>query len=182
MLRKLIGILSLLLLAGTLTGVSYANAIQITLGQSTTGTATAGNTGASFSNVSGYAYQGTNAGTYWLTDATLTGTNCNVVCTLAANSETLTVTIGSDTLVGTLSLNTEAFGAALFGSLDITSSTAGFTNTGYAAGQTVGADLVVVGSAVSSGQINTDAVPEPGTIALMGTGPVGLAGFLRRRS
>jgi hypothetical protein len=181
MLRKLIGILSLLLVAGALTGVSYANAIQITMGQNTTGTASAGNTGASLSGVSGYAYQGANSGTYWLTDATLTGTNCNWVCTLASNSETLTVTIGADTLIGTLSLNNEAFGAALFGSLNITSSTPGFTSTGYAAGQTVGADLVVLGGHVSSGQIETDAVPEPGTIALMGTGLLGLAGFLRRR-
>lgn len=182
MLRKLIGILSLLLVAGALTGVSYANAIQITLGQSTTGTATAGNTGASFSGVSGYAYQGTNTGTYWLSDATLTGANCNWVCTLAANSETLTVTIGSDTLVGTLSLNQEALGAFLNGSLYINSSTGGFANTGYNAGQTVGADLVVIGGHVSSGQIETDSVPEPGTIALMGSGLIGLAGFLRRRS
>ncbi len=181
MLRKLIGILSLLLVAGALTGVSYATAIQITMGQNTTGTATAGNTGASFSNVSGYAYQGTNAGTYWLSDATLTGSNCNWVCSLGSNSETLTVTIGADTLVGTLSLNTEALGAFLDGSLYIDSSTAGFVSTGYAVGQTVGADLVVIGGHVSSGQIETDAVPEPGTIALMGSGLLGLAGFLRRR-
>jgi PEP-CTERM motif len=182
MLRKLIGILSLLLVAGALTGVSYANAIQITLGQSTTGPATAGANGASFSGVSGYAYQGTNSGTYWLSDATLTGTGCNFVCALAPNSETLTVTIGVDTLIGTLSLNTEALGAFLNGSLFINSSTSGFASTGYVAGQTTGADLVVVGGHISSGQIETDAVPEPGTIALMGSGLLGLAGFLRRRS
>jgi hypothetical protein len=181
MLRKLIGILSLLLVAGALTGVSYANVIQITMGQSTTGTAWAGSTGASFSGVSGFAYQGTNAGTYWLSDATLTGSNCNWVCSLASNSETVTVTIGSDTLVGTLSLSTEALGAFLNGSLHIDSSTSGFASTGYVAGQTVGADLVVIGGHVSSGQIETDAVPEPGTIALMGSGLLGLAGFLRRR-
>jgi hypothetical protein len=181
MLRKLISMLSLVVLAGALTGVSYANAIQITLGQSTAGTATAGSTGASFSGVSGYAYQGTNAGTYWLSDATLTGTGCNVVCTLAANSETLTVTIGADTLVGTLSLDTEALGAYLQGSLYVSSSTQGFIDTGYAVGQTVGADLVVIGGHVSSGQIETDAVPEPGSIALMGSGLIAMAGFLRRR-
>jgi len=181
MLRKLISLLSLVVLAGALTGVSYANAIQITLGQNTTGTATAGNTGASFSGVSGYAYQGSNSGTYWLTDATLTGSNCNWVCTLGSNSETLTVTIGADTLIGTLSLDTEALGSYLQGSLLITSSTLGFSNTGYNVGQTVGADIVVKSGHVSSGQIETDAVPEPGSIALMGSGLLAMAGFLRRR-
>lgn len=131
--------------------------------------------------MSGYAYQGTNSGTYWLTDATVTGIGCNFVCALAPNSETLTVTIGVDTLVGTLSLNNEAFGQYLVGSFDITSSTPGFTSTGYTAGQTVVADLTVLGKQVSSGEIQTDAVPEPGTIALMGSGLLGLAGFLRRR-
>ncbi len=179
--RKLIGILSLLLVAGALTGVSYANVIQITMGQNTTGSASAGNNGASFTNVSGFAYQGTNAGTYWLTDAVLTGTGCNSICTLAANSETLTVTIGADTLVGTLSLDTEALGAFLQGTLFINSSTPGFASTGYNAGQTVGADLVVIAGHVSSGQIETDTVPEPGSIALMGSGLIAMAGFLRRR-
>jgi PEP-CTERM motif len=181
MLRKLITMLSLVVVAGALTGVSYANAIQITLGQSTTGTANAGNNGASFSGVSGYAYQGANSGTYWLSDATLTGTNCNWVCTLAANSETLTVTIGSDTLVGDLSFDTEALGAYLQGTLYITSSTQGFIDTGYGIGQTVFADLTVINGHVSSGQIETDAVPEPGSIALMGSGLLAMAGFLRRR-
>lgn len=181
MLRKLIAMLSLVVLAGALTGVSYANPIQITLGQNTTGTATAGNNGASFSGVSGYAYQGTNSGTYWLSDAVLTGSGCNVVCSLGPNTETLTVTIGPDTLVGSLSFNTEALGSYLVGFLNITSSTPGFTSTGYVAGSTVGADIVVVNGHVSSGQIETDTVPEPGSIALMGSGLVAMAGFLRRR-
>jgi len=181
MLRKLITLLSLVVLAGALTGVSYANVIQITLGQNTAGTATGGNTGASFSGVSGYAYQGSNSGTYLLTDATLTGTNCNWVCTLASSPQTLTVTILGDTLVGTLTLDTEALGSYLQGSLYIVSSTLGFSNTGYNAGQTVGADLVLKGGHVSSGQIETDAVPEPGSIALMGSGLLAMAGFLRRR-
>ena len=182
MLRKLVGTISLLALVALMSGVSYANAIQITLGQNTTGTATAGNNGASFSGVSGYAYQGSNSGTYWLTDATLTGSGCNFVCSLAANTETLTVTIGPDTLVGLVSFDQEALGSYIVGSLFISSATPGFAGTGYAPGFTVGADIVVVGGHVSSGQIETDAtVPEPGTIAMVGSGLLAMAGFLRRK-
>ncbi len=171
-----------MLLALVLTGASYANVIQITLGQSTTGTAWAGATGASFSGgVSGYAYQGNNAGTFWLSDFSVTGTGCNWACSLNSNSETLTVTIGADTLVGTLSFSSEAFSSFLDGSLLITSSTPGFSSTGYMVGQTVGADIVVKAGAVSSGQIQTDAVPEPGTIAMVGSGLLMAVGTLRRK-
>jgi len=183
MLRKLVGTISIMALLLVLGGVSYANVIQITLGQNTTGTATAGATGASFSGgVSGYAYQGSNSGTYWISDATLHGSGCNFICTLAANSESVTVTIGPDTLTGTLSLDTEALGAYLQGTFYIATSTPGFVSTGYAAGSTVGADIVVVSGHVSSGQIETDAtVPEPGTIAMVGSGILAIAGVLRRR-
>ena len=182
MARKLSITISLLALVLVLTGASFANVIQITLGQSTTGTAWAGATGASFSGgVSGYAYQGNNTGNFWLSDFSVTGTGCNWACSLNANSETLTVTIGADTLVGTLSLTTEALSSYLDGSLFITSSTPGFSSTGYMVGQTVGADLVVKAGAVSSGQLQTDAVPEPGTIAMVGSGLLMAAGALRRK-
>lgn len=182
MLRKLIGAISIVALLIVLGGVSYANVIQITIGQSTTGTAAATNNGTSFSGgVSGFAYQGSNTGTYWLSNATLTGTGCNFVCTLSANSETLTVAIGSETLVGILSLDTEALDAFLQGSLYISSSTPGFASIGYAPGNTVAADLVVAGGRISSGEIQTDSVPEPGSIALVGSGLLAIAGVLRRR-
>ena len=182
MARKLGITISLLALVLVLTGASFANIVQITLGQSTTGTAWAGATGVTFSGgVSGYAYQGNNTGTFWLSDFSATGTGCDWACTLSSNSETLTVTIGADTLVGTLSLTREAFSSYLDGTLLITSSTAGFSSSGYNVGQTVGADLVVKAGAVSSGQIQTDAVPEPGTIAMVGSGLLMAVGALRRK-
>jgi len=183
MLRKLVGTISIAALAMVLSSVSFANAIQITIGASTTGIATGNNNGASFSGVSGWAYQGANSGTFWITDATLHGSGCNWACLLATNSETLTVTIGTDTLVGTVSFDGEAFASYLQGSLYIVSSTTGFATTGYAVGSTVGADLSIdnVHQRVSSGQIQTDAVPEPGTIAMLGSGLLAMAGVLRRR-
>ena len=48
-------------------------------------------------------------------------------------------------------------------------------------GQTVGADMLLSNGAVSAGQIETDAVPEPGTIAMVGSGLLAMAGFLRRK-
>jgi len=182
MTRKFAYGFALLILTLALSGASFANAIQITLGQNTAGTASAGTTGASFTGVSGYAYQGANAGTYSLSDASYSGTGCGVMCTLTGGPQTVTVTIGSDTLVGTLNLTTEYGSAALFGSVAITSSTPGFASTGYAAGQTVGADVVVVGGHVSSGQIETDSpVPEPGSLTLIGSGLLAAAGMLRRK-
>ena len=183
MLRKLVGTISIMALLLVLGGVSYANVIQITIGGSTTGTAAGSNNGASWSGISGYAYQGANTGTYWLSDATVTGTGCNWACSLAANTETLTVSIGADTLVGTVSYSVEGFASYLQGSLYIVSATGGFASTGYNAGATVISDLSIdnVHHTISSGQIQTDSVPEPGTIVMLGSGFLAMAGALRRR-
>jgi hypothetical protein len=73
-------------------------------------------------------------------------------------------------------------GVFLQGTYTITSATLGFANTGYPLGATVEAGFIANGGKVSSGELVPDAVPESGTIALMGFGLLGLAGYLRRRA
>ena len=107
--RKMIGIISILVLAGVLSGVSYANPIltQITFGPSTSGSVTSGTSGVKFSGVSGWAYQGASVGSFTLANASIAITSgSNGIYTLAPNSEAFTVTIGTNHLDGTLSLAT----------------------------------------------------------------------------
>jgi hypothetical protein len=89
MLKKMIAMLSLVLVAGVLSGVSYANLIpvEISFGSSTTGSVTISNSSVNLSGISGWAYQGPSVGNFALSDATIPVSNGK----LAPNSETLTV-------------------------------------------------------------------------------------------
>ncbi|HZM11017.1 MAG TPA: PEP-CTERM sorting domain-containing protein [Candidatus Limnocylindrales bacterium] len=168
---------------------AWANPIptQITLGPSSAGTVTASPTSEIFSGVWGWAYQGANSGNpgFTLANATIAVVGGGGgIYTLAANAENFTVNIGVNSLSGTLSLNTVALptpGLAVFvGTLSITSATAGFQSTGYPKGAVVNADFVTYQGNLSSGQL-TPSVPEPSSLALLGTGVLGLAGLIRNK-
>jgi|SRR5271166_1435567 len=186
MARKLTFALSLLVLVTVFTGASFANVIptQITFGPNYVGTVTIGTTAAIFTGITGHAYQGNGAGTFTMSGATLNYSNNSSPYSFGPNSQVFTVTIGPDTLSGLLDVQ------ALFingkygffaGAYDITSATLGFTNTGFAAGSIVDIDFVTYKGQLSSGEINPTAVPEPGTIALVGSGLLAAAGMLRRK-
>src|SRR5271165_2888162 len=195
--RKLIGMLSLLLLAGVLSGVSYANAspAQISFGPSGFNSVTFTNTGSpgetvSFSGVSGPAslFDGVNT-----TDGTFTIGNATVALTapdgfggylVAATPLSFAVTIGTDSLVGTLTLEDvpsgQGWAPQFLGNLYISSATSLFSSNGFVAGKTVDTDFNVYlgrsaktvnqlwigkGSSsgyVSNGEVTPDSsVPEP---------------------
>src|SRR5271166_4037885 len=187
--RKLIGMISIFVLAGVLSGVCYANSIptQITFGPNSAGTATTGPTAEIFSGVWGWAYQGANSGNpgFTLANATIpVAGGSGGVYTLMPNAENFTVIIGGNSLSGTLSLDTVAIqppGVATFvGTLTINSASAGFQSTGFAKGAVVSADFVAYKGNLSSGEL-IPSVPEPSTLALLGSSILGLAGLLRRR-
>ena len=109
----------------------------------------------------------------------------NGVYTLASNAEAFAVKIGASTLTGTLSLDTVTSPASVvptfIGTFTVTGATGGFPSTGFHVGYVVDTDFLAYKGAVSAGEIVPDPVPEPGTIALLGSGLLGLAGVLRRR-
>ena len=189
--RKLIGMISIFVLAGVLSGVCYANSIptQITFGPNSAGTIAVSTAGPeTFSGVWGWAYQGAASGNPGFTMANETLTVDGVsggIFTLAPNADTFTVSIGSDFLSGTLSLDTVTIpkpGLAFFeGTLTINSASSGFQSSGFPVGAVVDADFAVRKGMLSDGEL-VPGVPEPGTIALVGSGLLAIAGALRRRS
>ena len=186
MLRKLVGMISIVVLVGAFSGLVYANTIptQITFGPNSTGTISMSPSGVTFSGVSGYAYQAFSTGSFVLDDSTLHVTNSGH---FAPNGENFSVTIGSESLVGVLSIDQMATlgPASLFvGTFTVTGATFGFVSSGFPVGGTSEADFTVyqgnLGAFLSSGEIQPS-VPEPGTIAMVGSGILTAAGFLRRR-
>jgi hypothetical protein len=192
MARKLTFAFALLFLATMLSGASFATVVptQITFGPNTTGSINVGTTQATFNGgiqgINGYAWQANKPqGNFNLSSATLAYTNGNSPYTFGPNSQAFTVSIGPDTLTGWLSVQALFINAKygfFAGAYQITSSTAGFVNTGFATGDVVDIDFVTYNGSLSSGEINPGSpVPEPGTIALVGSGLLAAAGMLRRK-
>jgi hypothetical protein len=191
MARKLTIVFALLVLVTMVTGASFANIIptQVTFGPNpppkSSGTVGIGTTAASFTGVNGIATQGLGTnGTFSLGDATLSYTNNSSPYSFGPNSQAFTVTIGPDTMSGYVDVQALFINAKygfFAGEFDITSSTAGFTNTGFASGSIVDIDFVTYRGQLSSGQINPTPVPETGTIGLVGSGLLAAAGVLRRK-
>jgi hypothetical protein len=217
--RKLIGMLSLLLLAGVLSGVSYASPFpsQITFGpspfNSVTFTGTTTGETVTFSGVTGpaFLFNGPTTtsypGTFSIGNATvalLTSTPFGY--SLAPNALTFNVTLfgAAGVLDGLLTLeevSAQGWAPEFLGHLFISNATNQFPAAGFNAGMTVDTDFTVYlgrnaltvaqlwqnngassSGYLSAGEVTPDSsVPEPGTIALMGTGLLGLAGYLRRR-
>jgi PEP-CTERM motif len=176
---------TLLFLATMLTGASFANVVptQITFGPNTTGSISVTSTYATFSSVSGFAYQSTQAGSFSLGNNTVFFANGNSPYTLLPNSTWFTVDIGADSLAGWVNLDTMYLNGPFgffTGKYSITSSTPGFVQTGFSAGSSVDVDFVTYKGRLSSGEL-IPAVPEPGTIALVGSGLLAAAGMLRRK-
>ena len=188
MARKLSISLSLLALVLVLTSACFANIVptQITFGPNTTGSVGITNTAVKFASVTGVAWQ-QNApqGTFSLSGGTfhLTGIGPNTY-TLGPNSQTFTINIGGGTLSGLMSVSalyvnsTYGFFA---GSYVITSTSPNFVDTGFPVGATVDIDFVTYKGNLSSGEVNPDPVPEPGTIAMLGSGLLAVGGVLRRK-
>jgi|SRR5271157_3533567 len=197
MARKLIFTVSLLVLATVLTAASFANVIPtlIVFGPNTTGVVTVGPNRATFSStnptkhtadVSGWAQQGGSVGTFALSGSTVSiATGRSPI--LAPNAQLFTVSIGPDKLAGWLTLDTMIglgrYGTFFGGTYDITSSTLEFVQTGFPVGAQVLVDFTIQrNGTLSSGEIVPDSpVPEPGTIAMVGSGLLMAAGLLRRK-
>lgn len=187
MARKLVVFLSLVVLAGALTGVSQASLIQVTLGPNSSGSLTVSPSLVTFSSVAGSAAQfgGLGNGTYGFFNGSIAVSSVSgPVYLLAPNSQTVTVSIGSDTLVGNFSLDsfTQATANLAFfvGTYTVTSATSGFMATGFWPGSVAEADFVTYKNGISSGEL-IPSVPEPGTIALVGSGLLAAAGMVRRK-
>ncbi|HZD33458.1 MAG TPA: PEP-CTERM sorting domain-containing protein [Candidatus Angelobacter sp.] len=109
----------------------------------------------------------------------------------APSSGEFDVFIGTDVLTGVATLDLLSQTSFVVGgathSLDtfggsylVTGATWGFVNTGYRVGELVVMDFAVLDGKLSSGELQP-AVPEPGTIAMVGTGLLAIAGVLRRK-
>jgi hypothetical protein len=123
-------------------------------------------------------------GSFFLSGGSLSFANTSNPYTFGPNSQTFTVSIGPDTMTGLLSVQALFVGGPygfFAGKYNITSSSWGFAQTGFAAGSVVDIDFVTYNSKLSSGELVPSSVPEPGTIAMVGSGLLAAAGMLRRK-
>jgi hypothetical protein len=193
MARKLTFGLALLVLALVVTSVSFANNIPTVIvfgpGTSSSSPTVAVTPGTvAISAVSGPVLQGGSTGTFTLGALTAALSGPNI---LAPNSTPFTVNIGPDTLTGTATLTLFASGTFLVGSVThtldvfagsylVATASPGFVATGFRPNELATIDFNVLDGSLSSGEL-APAVPEPGTIALVGSGLLAMAGLLRRK-
>lgn len=189
MTRKITFAFALLVLATLFTGAGFATVIPtpISFGFGSAAV-TASPTGATLPALHGGAFQFFTGpyGTYSTGGGYIPVVSGPSPLT-SPNSETFTFNIGTDTLTGWANFTQDVvIGNGYYfltGYYHVTSSTAGFINTGYPTGSTAAIDMTIApfgGKEILSGG-ELLPTPEPGTIALVGSGLLAAAGMLRRK-
>ena len=150
------------------------------------------------SSVDYLGYGTTAAGTATYTANLTTGGSVNLTMALvdingsaASGTVSFTPTLGASCGTGCFDITgglvniSNASSVTLFSgtfSSGTVSSSGGFVNIqGFLTNGSTVATVLHVGTTVLSASSNTIVAPEPGTLGLLGTGMVGLAGFIRRR-
>jgi len=161
----LLAVLALALPTAALANIiDYVNKGTVALGTATiAGSASAGQTLTMSSELIGIGNTLGSLGTVTVTTGVLVGSNGS-----------FTFTGGTITIVNSSSV-TLFSGTFTSGTVMVVN---GFTNVNYFVGELAGGFQITKGGVVSGDTIVT---PEPGTLGLLGTGLVGLAGIVRRK-
>jgi hypothetical protein len=178
----------LLALMLILSSASFASLIQVNFGgPPTSGTVSISTAAVTFGSITGWANQSSSLGSYSITagGVVVTGSTGGYY-TLASTPVGLDVTLGSETMTGTMVLNGYVKAGPwtdFDGTYYVSSATPGFASTGFPANSHEDISFSVYrGGVITQGSIQPDpAVPEPGTIGLIGSGLLVAAGMLRRK-